>query len=402
MKRRSFLIASLVVLVSLLATAAWWLNRERGSKTAVEIARPVSPPAKTPVSSVVVVQLDGEAAKRAEIQTATVELRPVAQEIRVPGTVEPNQYRNVTVSSIVGGTVTAVTARLGDLVGQGRSLAVISSKEVAEAQRAYVAHAAMVEADHKRVVRTGKLLTIGAASRQELEAAVAEHAEHASELESARERLLQMGISAATIAKLTSATAIGADVSVASPIAGTVIERKVNLGQVISEGAEMFTVTDLSTVWVVGDLYEQNFRDVRVGSRARITTVAYPGREFYGKVSYIDPQVNPETRTSRVRVEVSNPAARFRLNMFVDLAFEGKGDAVVSVPEEAVQFVGDRAVVYQPDPKIAGKFLQRPVELGNKGAGFYEVLDGLQTGGRVVTKGSFILRSESLRMNPQQ
>ncbi|MGI8783440.1 MAG: efflux RND transporter periplasmic adaptor subunit [Acidobacteriota bacterium] len=402
MKHRRLLIASVLVLVSLLAAAAWWVSRERERSAAVEVPRSISPPAKASVPAVVVVQLDGESAKRAEIQTAAVETRPVAQEIRAPGTVEPNQYRNVTVSSIVAGTVTAVTAKLGDFVGRGRSLATISSKEVAEAQRAYVTAAAMVEADHKRVVRTEKLLAIGAASRQELEAVQAEHAEHASELESARERLLQMGINAATIAKLTSATAIGADISVASPIAGTVLERKINLGQVISEGVEMFTVTDLSTVWVVGNLYEQNFRDVRIGSRARITTVAYPGRKFYGRVSYIDPQVNPETRTSRVRVEVSNPAGRFRLNMFVELSFEGKGDAVVSVPEEAVQFVGDLAVVYQPDPKIAGTFLQKRVELGNKGAGFYEVLGGLQSGGRVVTKGSFILRSESLRMNPQQ
>ncbi|MGI8783427.1 MAG: efflux RND transporter periplasmic adaptor subunit [Acidobacteriota bacterium] len=170
----------------------------------------------------------------------------------------------------------------------------------------------------------------------------------------------------------------------------------------IGQTAGSQVVSYLSTVWVVGDLYEHNFRDVRIGSRARITTVAYPGREFHGKVSYIDPQVNPETRTSRVRAEVSNSDARFRLNMFVELRFEGRGDAVISVPEQAVQFVGDRAVVYQPDPKIAGKFLQKPVELGNKGAGSYEVLGGLQPGGRVVTKGSFILRSESLRMNPQQ
>src|SRR5687768_16329710 len=135
---------------------------------------------------------------------------------------------------------------------------------------------AMLEADHQRRERTRQLVDIGAASRQELEEATAIHTSHATEVEAARQRLLLLGLSRKEVNALTHPRQVMADVVVPAPIYGVVTERSVNLGQVVGMGEELFVVTDLSDVWVVGDLYEQDFSGVRVVSDATLTTPAYP------------------------------------------------------------------------------------------------------------------------------
>src|SRR5262249_18410553 len=145
------------------------------------------------------------------------------------------------------------------------------------------------------------------------------HAEHAAKLtavESARSRLELLGLSAAAVDALGPSTGVGATTGVAAPIAGVVTERSANAGLNVGAGFRMFTVVDLSTVWVVADAYETDFSRVRAGASATVTTKAYPDLALRGHVSYIDPQVNPDTRTAKVRVEVPNPGERLRLGMF--------------------------------------------------------------------------------------
>jgi multidrug efflux pump subunit AcrA (membrane-fusion protein) len=120
--------------------------------------------------------------------------------------------------------------------------------------------------------------------------------------------------------------------------------------------AKLFTIVDLSTVWVVADLYEKDFSRVRVGASAGVTTKASPDTTLHGKVSYIDPQLNPETRTAKVRVEVPNAKQELRLGMFADVTIDGAGQgAVAMIPRAAVQNVGNRTVVYVADAKQAGR-----------------------------------------------
>lgn len=124
--------------------------------------------------------------------------------------------------------------------------------------------------------------------------------------------------------------------------------RAVNPGQVVGAGQELFVVTDLSSVWVIGDLYEKDFRLVRVGAGASITVPA-TNQVLRGTVAYIDPRVDPATRTAKIRVEVPNAGGRLRLGVFVTLAIAaGPGPRVTVVPPEAVQVIGERMVVYTP------------------------------------------------------
>jgi len=262
----------------------------------------------------------------------------------------------------------------------------------------YLSMQAMLQADHQKLERTEKLATLGAASRQELEEVAAIHTGHETEVAAARQRLLLLGLSPADISRLTDASHVVSEVTVPAPTHGVVIARTVNPGQVVGAAQELFTVTDLSTVWVIGDLYEKDFANVRLGSGAVITIPSAASTVLHGRVAYIDPRVDPATRTAKARVEVPNRSMELRLGMYVNLAFQtGSGDCVTLVPHDAVQSIGERSVVYVPVEGDDTRFTERPVKLGPVLGDSIQVLAGLQPGERVVTAGSFFLRAEAGR-----
>jgi RND family efflux transporter MFP subunit len=290
---------------------------------------------------------------------------------------------------------------LGTTVKRGAALATLLSAELAEAQTKYLSMGAMLVADHQKLQRTQQLVAIGAASRQELEDIMAVHASHATEVEAARQRLLLLGLSRARVEALNNPSQIVSDITVPAPIAGVITGRTANLGQVVSTGQELFVVTDLTQVWVIGDLYEQDFQTVRVGSEAALTTPAYPTMTLRGRVTYIDPRVDLQTRTARVRVAVPNADGRLRLGMYVTLVFTTPGgERTVVVPRAAVQTIGERQVVFVPVPDEEGKFVARPVQAGPLRGDRVTIRSGLQPGEVVVTEGSFFLRAEMLRYAP--
>ena len=347
----------------------------------------------------VVVPLSAEAVERAGIVVAPVASGTSAGGIRLPGVVEPNAYREVAVTPLVAGRVTRVSAELGASVRRGQILAQIYSPELAEAQTKYVSANAMLEAHARELQRTQKLVEIGAASRQEMERIHAEHAAQTAVVESARSQLELLGVSASATDALGSGSKVNATTSVPAPIDGVITERAANVGLNVDQATPLFTVVDLSTVWIVADVYEKDFAGVRVGNEATITTSAYPGLSLRGRISYIDPQVNPETRTAKVRVEVPSLRGELRLGMYAEVVVTGAaGASVPVVPRSAVQNVGDRTVVYLANPKEPGKFTEREVRLGNASGEQVEVTAGVQPGDVVVTGGSFFVRAERERL----
>ena len=347
----------------------------------------------------VVVSLTPDAVERAGIVVAPVSSGDSGSDIRLPGVVEPNAYRQVAVTPLVAGRVTRVSAELGARVRRGQALAQIYSPELAEAQTKYVSARAMLDAHNRELQRTQKLVEIGAASRQELERIHAEHAAQTATVQSARSQLELLGVAASTIEALGSGSNVNATTTVPAPIDGVVTERAANVGLNVDQGTALFTVVNLSTVWITADLYERDFSRVRVGSEATITTDAYPSLSLSGRVSYIDPQVNPETRTAKIRVEVPNPRGELRLGMYTDVVVSGAPGAPVPViPRTAVQNVGDRTVVYLANPKAEGKFTEREVHLGQTSGEQVEVTSGVQPGDVVVTEGSFFVRAERERL----
>ena len=347
----------------------------------------------------VAVSLSPDAVERAGIVVAAVVSGESAAVIRLPGVVEPNGYQRVAVTPLVAGRVTRVSAELGDRVRRGQTLAQIYSPELAAAQTRYASARAMLEAHDRELQRTAKLVEIGAASRQELERIHAEHAAQTAAVQSARSQLELLGVPASTIDALGSGSHVNATTNVPAPMNGIVTERAANVGLNVDPATALFTVVDLATVWIIADLYEQDFSRVRVGNDATVTTAAYPALSLRGRIGYIDPQVNPETRTAKVRVEVPNRRGELRLGMYVAVVVTGApGASAPVIPRSAIQHVGDRTVVYLVNPKEPGMFIEREVRLGHASGAHVEVASGVRAGDVIVTEGSFFVRAERERL----
>src|SRR5882724_1892886 len=400
-------------ILAALALAGVWLgtrHRERAKPATQDpmsamsgMASPVNalPADVSAGSAELQIDLATDDLKKAQIRTARVTKGVTAATLRVPGIVKPNEYREVRVTSLVGGIVKQIPVVLGDHVKRGQPLAVIFSSELAEAETQYVSYLAELEAEHKKLVRTQNLVKLGAASQQEEEEVAATHAAHESHVRAALEKLKLLGASDRQIAALKQAEQINPNLVVPAPINGVVLTRNANLGLVVNAAQELFTVADLSTVWIMASVNEKDFASVRVGSQANITAPAYSGRIWKGRVTYIQPQVDPTTRTAQARIEVTNPGETLRIEMYVDVEFTAPGASGPVVPEAAVQSIGERQFVFLPVKNNEGSFQLRAVRLGPAANGYYAVLEGVNTKEEVVTDGSFILKAEAIRQHPE-
>ena len=350
--------------------------------------------------------LTPEQLRAAQLKIETVGEQPSSEAAgqMATGVVQANAYKETPVVSLVGGIVRGVTAELGQNVKKGQRVAVVFSNELSEVQSRYLAGIAALDEHHKHHMRTIKLVEIGAASRQDLETATSEYREAEASLANLRQKLLLLGMTTQRIESLNSTSQISSEVTVPSPSSGTVTSRTVNPGEVIEANKELMRVTDLSTVWVVGQVYEKDLATVRVGSGANVSSDAYPGRMFRGRVSYVDPKIDSATRTAQVRIELNNPRQMFKIGMYVNAAFGALGiveNTTPVVPKSAVQSIGNQQVVFLIADK-PNEFFIRSVRLGAERNGLYPVLEGLTAGNRIVADGSFLLRAEWLKTHPTQ
>jgi RND family efflux transporter MFP subunit len=253
-----------------------------------------------------------------------------------------------------------------------------------------------------RLERARQLLVINPQSRAENEEAQNKLRAAESETATARQRLLLYGMSPSRIDALRSVAQISSEIAVPAPVSGTVTSRAANVGETIEANKELGRITNLSSVWVVAQVFEKDLGRLRAGSGASVTTDAFPDRVFRGTVTYIDPRLDETTRTAQARVELENPDNLLKIGMYVRVAFGALGDAERTAPvvvAAAVQNIGSRQIVFvaTAQPNI---FELRPVRLGAESNGQFPVLEGLSVGDRVVTTGSFLLRAEWLKQNP--
>ena len=394
-------ILALVIGALIVASAGaggMYLYLRSGSANATPANATVATP-NTSASREIAITLTADAASRAGIQTARPTLGQVGATIGVPGVVEPNAYKQVVVRSVAAGQVRSVAVDLGAEVRRGQVLATVHSPELAETLRAYLSMRAEFDAAHQRLTRLEGLVKIGAASQQELETAKAEHVRHATDVESAQAKLALLGVGATQLRTLNDSAAIDSTIRVTSPIDGAITTRTINQGANIDASMDLFTVVDLSSVWVVANLYERDLSRVRIGSAASITSAAAPGRAWSGRVSYIDPQLAQDTRTAKVRIDVSNPGLTLRLGMYTDVVLTSSTPAIaVLIPRTAIQTIGSQTVVYVADQQQAGRYLERSVALGSASGENVEVTNGVAEGDQVVVAGSFTLRAERDRL----
>jgi RND family efflux transporter MFP subunit len=212
-------------------------------------------------------------------------------------------------------------------------------------------------------------------------------------LTAARRRLELWDISDAQIETIRKSGEPLKDLTLYSPISGFVTERNAFPQQHITPDTMLYTVADLATVWVIADVFEYEAANVRVGQSASMTLTYLPGKSFHGRVSYILPQVDPTTRTLKVRIQLNNPGYALKPDMYGEVELHGSARRMLTVPQTAVMNSGERQVVFID--RGNGYFEPRPVTIGQQMDGRTEILSGLAAGERIVTSGNFLIDSES-------
>jgi cobalt-zinc-cadmium efflux system membrane fusion protein len=381
-RRWPWIVGALVVLV-----LALWALRRRGSE-ATEARPAAADSTAEKAANDSVVALDSAALRMAGIRTMDITATS-AGALVVNGTITYDANRVSVLSSRAEGRIAAVRADLGQSVFAGQVLALIESQDVGQTRGDLERARANVDVARKNYEREERLFREQISPQKELLEAEAALRTAEADFNSARSRLQAVGASGGQ----------GATFGLASPIAGTVVERNASPGQVAGPSASLFTVADLRHVWITADVYEGDLPRVRQGAPAVVVPTALPNETFPGRVTYAGGIVDPATRAFKVRVEVENQGQRLRPGMFAQVriqtaAGDDRGSTSIVVPEVAVQDVNGKPVVFVA-LQTPGRFVARPVTVGPRaGNSSVVVTQGLRPGDRVVTQGAFQLKSE--------
>lgn len=335
-----------------------------------------------------VVHISAAGLERSDIRTQGVRMERLIGGIDVPAELRMNPNRTAHVTPMVAGQIAEVHVSLGDFVEAGKVLATMRSVALGEARSAVANARAEVEVARANFLRQEELKREGIGSQRAYLEAQGDLRSAESDLSAASERLRVYG----------GRRGQGSTTSIRSPLSGTVIERHATAGEVVSDGSSLFMVSDLSRVWVVGRVYEQDIAAVKVGAPAIVTLQAYPGHTWEGEVSYVSHTLDPHTRTLDIRVELDNPDGTLRPGLFGKISLSPDADRVQEVtvvPQSAIQRIDGRPVVFVATDE-PGAFRPVFVTLGAMANGKAEVRQGLVQNDRVVTSGAFTLKSELL------
>ncbi|NOT59401.1 MAG: efflux RND transporter periplasmic adaptor subunit [Acidobacteria bacterium] len=361
-------------------------------------AQPAAPAAAaTPKLDENRVTLSAEAIKRGQIESAEVATQSFAQSIEAPGRLAFNEDAAARVGTIVSGRVTKIFATVGDTVSKGQSLVYLHSHELVDA-RAAAAKAAVIVADKERALtfakseaeRTERLLAAKAIAQREvaqaqanIKAVEAELAHAQAEKERADEFLEHLSVPHDS----------HDDIVISSPISGTVIKRDVSVGTVVTEASDLIHIADTSTLWAIAAVPEPQAATLRVGQSVALKLAAFPNARFSGRVVYLGNELDPATRTVQVRCLVQNVGRRLRPEMTATIVLNAGGaQSIVAVPRDAVQELEGAQVVFLT--RDGGTFEKVAVETGREQNGQIEIISGLSSGQRVVTRGAFFIKTE--------
>jgi len=334
--------------------------------------------------------VDAAALRSIAIQTVTE--RSVAQTLTVAGKVQFDEDRLAHVLAPLAGQVVDLRVKVGDAVRKGQPLCAISSRDATAVVGELTESHKDLELAEKTAAMTQDLFDHQAASKIALQQAQSDLAKAKARVARNEQGLRLLGLqSEADIDRF------DGRVLVVSPIAGSIIERHVTDGQFVqADSMPIIAVADASTVWVMGDVFERDLHLVNAGDEATITTTAYSGERFTGRVNYVSDVIDPMTRTAKVRVSVPNPRSRLKPEMFASIALGvGAASPALTVPASAVFTENGHSWVYVSTK--AGHFSRRSIEVDQDEGTERRVLNGLRAGDRVVTGGALLLREEEVK-----
>jgi Cu(I)/Ag(I) efflux system membrane fusion protein len=307
----------------------------------------------------------------ANVTVVKVETGTYNNEVKAYSTMDFAEDSRKTIAARFSGRVEKLfVSRTGAVVRKGEALFEIYSPEIIQAENDYLL--SLKNEDDYNMINGGNKSSL---------------------LDAGRKKLLLLGLTEGQIDELGRSKSAGATITYYSPFSGTVLEKKVQEGMYINEGTILFEIADLNTLWNIAEVYESDISSIAVGGRVKVSAASYPGEMFEGKVSFIYPVINPQTRTIKVRTVVANAKYKLKPNMYGETVFESGVKRGITVPAEAVLLTGVRNLVYVV--KSAGRFEAREVKLGGKVGGRYVVLSGLSAGEEIAASGGYLIDSES-------
>lgn len=321
------------------------------------------------------IRISADKVQKLGVRTERATERTLAREVRALGRVEIDESRIAAIAPRFEGWVERLHVRVsGQPVAKGQALFEVWSPELASAQSEYAIARQSAEA-----------MKNAEASAHESMSALAD---------ASLSRLKNWGLSAGELQSHSRHGQTRRALTLRSPVSGIVIEKKAQQGMRFAPGDTLYQIADLSSVWVVADANEQDIARIQLGQKARITVSAYPGKEFIGRVSFISPTLNSDTRTVPVRVELANPDGRLKPGLFAAMTLEAPQAArALTVPSSAVIDSGTRQIVLVEVGE--GRFEPRTVKLGARTDDYVEVLDGIRSGEAVVVAANFLIDAES-------
>ncbi len=388
------------------------------------------------------IHIDVATATLIKLATEKVTVGDMPTVINAPATISPDMNHTAKVGSKVKGRTLKVWVNPGDYVKAGQPLALISSSEVGEArsnliqakarmdlaqanlerQKKQASQVEILQAQSKMELaekvleRQKRLFENKIAAKKDVESAQAEYDRAKAEYEFAKNINYQREVQAreaefatarADYEKAKQALLVlgvkpdefyhedSSHYHIYAPLSGTVVERKINVGELVDENADLFTIMDLSQVWIFADVYENMLPRLKLGQEVRLQVLPYPDQSFQGRVTYISPVIDPHTRTIRIRADIKNKSSLLKPEMFGEAQIiTGVKKNAISIPKTAVlDEEGQKAVFV----KVGDGFLKRVIEVGTKSNGRVEVTSGLGEEDEVVTTGAFQLKAQAMK-----
>jgi membrane fusion protein, heavy metal efflux system len=355
-------------------------------------AKESTPPGVVPLSEAQIADQD--------ITVAPVKSGTISRHITVPGTIVPDVDRIARIPARVGGTVAEMRKRLGDTVKKGEIVTILDSREIADAKSEYLTATVNYELQKTTFERAQSLWDKRISAEQQFLQVKATFAEAQLRFDLARQKLSALGIDADEVASAARRDAGPGQSSlrrfeIRSPIAGRVVERKVDIGTAVGkEGdpSDLYTITDLSAVWVELTVTRSDVGKVKENAKVSIVTTGEDEKRGEAKIVFVSPILNPDTRSATVIAALDNQDLSWRPGSFVTAEIEvGEDPAKVLVPRSALQTIGGERVVFVRTEK---GFERRDVKTGKADDDSFEILSGLATGETIATKNTFLLKAE--------
>jgi len=432
--------------IGLIALLFIWSRQPTTDKTEVSVTTEKKEDGHTEGEEGREVNLEPEALEAAKLEIEGVTQRPAVALLEVTGTIEANPQQTQGVTPLVSGRVEQISASIGDRVSAGETLATVVSTEIAESYgkwreaetRLVVANRNLerVRRSENRVSilqakarldeaeatlrRTQRLIELKAGAGKDLIAAQTNYTTAKAEYEfqsnislnkeiqqaeadvdtaridalHQRQSLQALGVNVRSITADVRQVAL---IPIRAPLSGIVTERLIAAGSGVQAGQQMFTISNISSLWITASVPEQQLGQVNMGTTAEVKTASLGDEKLYARVTYIDPTLNEDTRTARVRLAVDNPGERLRSGMFVNVGFQTTTSSATGrelvVKTEAIQTVEGKTLVFIPKDDEPGAFEIREIEIGGEVGEYTRVTSGLEIGDKVVTKGSFTLKT---------